>query len=94
MQNISTWQNISNGKNLKIKPNDSNFNNKQIAYCPDLPFRIISFNSFVNIETMNIISSDVDVNGYELISTKSDELVKALKQLRLPHFLDLLDNYY
>ena len=43
---------------------------------------------------MNIISSDVDVNGYELISTKSDELVKALKQLRLPHFLDLLDNYY
>ena len=74
---------IFNGKNLKIKPIDSNFNNKQIAYCPDLPFGIISFNSFFNIETINIISSDVEVNEYELIGTKLDELVNALKQLGL-----------
>ena len=26
---------IVNGKNLKIKPIDSRFNNKQTAYCPD-----------------------------------------------------------
>ena len=32
---------ISNGKNLKIKPIDSNFNNKKIAYCPDSTFGII-----------------------------------------------------
>ena len=70
---------ISNGKNLKIIPIDLNFKNKQIAYCPDLPFGIISFNSFVNIETMNTIFSDLDVNEYELIGTKSDELVNALK---------------
>ena len=63
---------ISIGKNLKIKPIDSNFSNKQIAYCPDLPFGIISFNSFVNIETMNIIPSDVEVNEHKLIGTKSD----------------------
>ena len=74
---------IFNGKNLKIKPIDSNFNNKQIAYCPDLPFGIISFNSFFNIGTMNIISSDVEVNECELVGTKSDELVNALKQLGL-----------
>ena len=61
---------ISSGKNLKIKPIDSSFNNKQIAYCPDLPFGIISFNSFFNIETMNIISSDVEVDEYELKGTK------------------------
>ena len=57
---------ISNGNNFKIKPIDSNFDKKQIAYCPDLPFGIISFNSFVNIKTMNIIFSDVEVNDYEL----------------------------
>ena len=74
---------IFNGKNLKIKPIDSNFDNKQIAYCPDLPFGIISFNSFFNVETMNIISSDVEVNEYELVGTKSDELVNTLKQLGL-----------
>ena len=41
---------IFNGKNLQIKPIDSNFDNKQIVYCPDLTFGIISFNSFFNIE--------------------------------------------
>ena len=81
---------IANGKNLKIKPIDSNFNNKQIAYCPGLPFRMISFNSFVNIETMNIIFSDVEVNEYELIVIKSDESVNALKQLGLPHFFGFI----
>ena len=59
-------EHISNGNNFKIKPIDSNFDKKQIAYCPDLPFGIISFNSFVNIKTMNIIFSDVEVNDYEL----------------------------
>ena len=78
---------ISNGKNLKIKPIDSNSNNKQIAYCPNLPFGIISFNSFVNIETLNVIFSDVEVNEYEFIGTKSDKLVNALRQLGLPQLL-------
>ena len=67
---------ISNGKNPKIKL--------------DLPFGIISFNSFFNIETMNVISSDVEVNEYELIGTKSDELVNAMKQLGLPHFFGFI----
>ena len=40
---------ISNGKNLKIKP-------------IELPFGIISSSSYDNIETMNIISSDVERN--------------------------------
>ena len=67
---------ISNGKNPKIKL--------------DLPFGIISFNSFFNTETMNVISSDVEVNEYELIGTKSDELVNAMKQLGLPHFFGFI----
>ena len=43
----------SNGEHLKIKPIDSSFKKKRIAYCLEL--------SFGNIETMNIISSDVEM---------------------------------
>ena len=39
---------------------------------------------------MNIISSDVEVNEYKLIGTKSDELVNALKQLGLPYFFGFI----
>ena len=39
---------------------------------------------------MNIISSDVEVNEYKLIGTKSDELVHALKQLGLPYFFGFI----
>ena len=46
---------ISNGKNLKIKPIDSSFKNKRIAYCLESSFGIISSSSYVNIETMNIL---------------------------------------
>ena len=42
---------ITNGKNLKNKTNCSKFS-----------FGIISFSSYVSIETMNIISSDVEMN--------------------------------
>ena len=81
---------IPNGKNLKIKPIDSNFNNKQIAYCSELPFGTISFDSFVNIETMKIIFSDIEVIEYELIGTKSDKLVNASIQLGLPHIFGFI----
>ena len=36
-----------------------------MAYCFDLLFGIISPFIYVNIETMNIISSDVEANEYE-----------------------------
>ena len=49
-------------KNLKIKPIDSSFKNKLIAYCLELPFRIISSSIYVNVEIVNIISSDVEMN--------------------------------
>ena len=70
---------IANGKNLKGKPIDASFNDKQIVYCPQLSYGIISFNSFVNIKTMNITSSDIEVNEYELIGANSFDLVNALK---------------
>ena len=78
-----------NGKNLKIIPIDLSLKDKYIAYCHELVFGIISFSSFINIETMNIISSDVETNEYKLLGVKSDKLVNALKLLGLPHFLGL-----
>ena len=53
---------ITNGKNLKVKPADLSLKNKCIDYCFELPFRIISFSSHFSIESINIISSDVEMN--------------------------------
>ena len=39
---------------------------------------------------MNIISSDVDMNEYKLLGTKSKQIVNALKLLRMPLFLGFL----
>ena len=55
---VSIAEYISHGKNLKIKPTDSSLKDKCVAYCPELPFEIISLCSYLNIKTMNIISSD------------------------------------
>ena len=59
---LNTAEYISNGKYLKIKPIDLSLKDKYIAYCHELPFGIISPSSYVNIETMNIICSDVEIN--------------------------------
>ena len=39
---------------------------------------------------MNIIYCDVEANEYNLIGTKSNELVNALKQIGLLHFFAFL----
>ena len=61
-------------KNLKIKPIDSSFKNKLVAYCLELPFGIISFSSYVNIETINIISSDTDVEMNKVLTNSPNNL--------------------
>ena len=50
---------ISNVKSFRIKPIDQSLKNKRKTYCFELLFGIISLSSYSNIETMNIISSDV-----------------------------------
>ena len=81
---------INNGKNLNKKPVNLSIKNKQIAFCSNLPFWILSFSSYVDIESMNIISSDVDTNEYKLLGTKSKQIVNALKLLGMPLFLGFL----
>ena len=59
-------------KILKIKPIDSGLKNKRIGYCLELPFKIISFSRYINIKTINIISSDVKIN--EFLANKPSNL--------------------
>ena len=49
-------ESITNRKNLTIDPIDSSSKNKTGLYSNELPFGILSLNSFLNIETMNVIS--------------------------------------
>ena len=62
---------INNGKNLNKKPIDLSIRNKQIAFCSNLPFGILSFSNYVDIKAVNIISSDVQTDEYKLLGTKS-----------------------
>ena len=74
---------INNGENITIDPIDSSLKNKCIAYCPELSFGILSFSSYVDIEAMNIISSDVEINESKLLGVKSNKLANALKQFSI-----------
>ena len=46
-----------------------------MAFYSELPSGILSFSSYVDIETINIVSFDVQVNQYKLLGTKSKQIV-------------------
>ena len=58
--------------NLKIRPIDLSLKEKFITYCHELSLGIISFSSYVNIETLNIISSDGKM--YEHLAHNSNNI--------------------
>ena len=49
-------------RNLKIRYIDLDLNGKSISYNPELPFGLISLYEYINIDTMNIISADVEID--------------------------------
>ena len=55
---------------ILTKPIDLSLKNKQIAFSCELPFGILSFSSYIDIEAVNIISFDVEMNEYKLLGTK------------------------
>ena len=59
---FSFLKNICTGKKTKIRPIDTDLEGKSMAYGPLLPFALLSMSEFINIDTMNIISSDVEVD--------------------------------
>ena len=59
---FNTAEYISRGKNLKIRHIDLDYNGKCTSYHPELPSGLISLSEYINTETMNSISADVEIN--------------------------------
>ena len=50
---------INTGKNLKIKPIDLSNKNKCMAYCSELPYGLLSYFNYVDLEKVKVVSSVV-----------------------------------
>ena len=55
-------ESISKGKNLKIRHIHLDLDGKSMKYNAELSFGILSMSDYINIDTMNIISSDVEID--------------------------------
>ena len=53
---------ISKGKKIKIRHIDIDLDGKSVTHNPELLFGLISMSEYINIDTMNIIFSDVEIN--------------------------------
>ena len=84
---IYTNNYINNGKNLNEKPIDLSIKNKKIVFYSNLLFGMLSFSNYVDIESMNTISSDVDMNEYRLLGTKPKQVVDTFKLLKRALFM-------
>ena len=62
---------INKGKNFKTKPIDLSNKNKCMTYCSKLPFGILSYSSYIDLEKMKVVSSVVKKNECKLLGTKS-----------------------
>ena len=58
---------INKGKNLKTKPIDLSKKHKCMAYCSELPFGILFYSSYIDLEKTKIVSSIVEKNEYRLL---------------------------
>ena len=88
-RNVIIYSNnyINNGKNLNEKPIDLSIKNKKIAFYSNLLFGMLSFSNYVDIESMNTISSDVDMNEYRLLGTRPKQVVDTFKLLKRALFM-------
>ena len=81
---------IDSGKNLKVKPADSSNKYKQIAFCSDLPFGILSFKSYLHVKSMNIISSSIEINEYKLLNMISLGFMHIFMKLKASDYLKFI----
>ena len=51
---------INNDKSFGTKPIDLSDKNKCMAYCNELPYRILSYSSYIDLEEMAVVSSVVE----------------------------------
>ena len=81
---------INRGEKFRETPIDSNIKNKFIAYCYELPYRMLDESSYIDLNKMKIVSSMVDLSEYKFLINKSANL-EALKTLKMPLFLGFLN---
>ena len=62
--------------------NKPNVVNKKIVYCFELPFGIVTFNSYVDIEKMRIVSTGLKINEYKLLCINTLSLSYFFKEIR------------
>ena len=74
-------------KNTIIKPVDFSIKNKEIHFRSELLFGILSFNSYLDIESMKIVSSSVEINVYKLLSIRSPDFMYAIAKLKILDYL-------
>ena len=74
-------------KNTIIKPVDFSIKNKEIDFRSELLFGILSFNSYLDIESMKIISSSVEINECKLLSIRSPDFMYAIAKLNILDYL-------
>ena len=80
-------RNIYNGKNLKINSVDSSSQNREVAFCSELPIGILSFNSYLDIRSMNIIFSSVEKNEHKFLNIRSLYFMYACLKLVILDYL-------
>ena len=73
------------------KPADSSIQSKETAFCSELPFGILSFNSYLDIESMNVISSRVEINEYKLWNIESLDFMCAFMKLEILDYLQFYE---
>ena len=65
---------INKGKNLKTKSIGSSNKNKCMAYCGELPFGILSYCRYIDLEKMKILSCKIEKDEYRLLGTKINRI--------------------
>ena len=84
---------INNGEKRTERPiNSEDIRDKFIAYSDNLPFGILSYSSYIDIEKMKTVSSIEFDDEYKILKTKSRIAANSLRTLKMPLFLGLLRN--
>ena len=81
---------INRCENPTKKPIDFDIKNESIAYCDVLPFGILSYSSYIDINTVEIIYSVAEENKYKILGTKSVKMAKAFRKLKIHLFIGFL----
>ena len=61
---------INKSRHFKTKPIDLSNKNKCMTYCGELPFGILSYCKYIDLEKIRIVSSKIKKNEYKLFGAK------------------------